>query len=287
VNGRSPQPYERTQTVTLLPWIFGGEEGPPLDDPAELFHEASKLYPSFAGRDTAGVRRLASSEQLQLSAVRGIKRHPQRDSVALPQAPLPDVPLGEAIRRRRTARSFAAEPLPLPAVAALLHAAYGVTHATRLADGSDGQPLRAVPSGGALYPLELYLLAQHVDGLEPGLYHYDPWRHALECLPRRAPHGPGELTAFPELLEPAGALLLVTAMFWRTRFKYALRGYRFALLEAGHLGQNVALAATALELAALPVGGVYDRRIEEVIGVDGVNESLVYVFALGTEGDDP
>lgn len=277
------RPYERTPTVALASWIFGSDDGPSLDDPAELFHEASKLYPTSAGRDTEGVRRLAASEELQVSAVRGIKRHPQLPAVPLPQPALPGLSLADAIRRRHTGRSFASDPLPLPALATLLHAGYGVTHSSSLADGSAGQPLRAVPSGGALYPLELYVLVQHVDGLEPGLYHYDPWRHALECLPRRASHPVSALTTYPELLEPAAALLLVTAMFWRTRFKYALRGYRFALLEAGHVGQNVALAATALRVAALPFGGVYDRRIEEILGVDGVNESLVYAFALGLE----
>lgn len=278
---------DRLQTATLASWIFGGPDGPPLDDPAELYHEASKIYPSFAGRDTGGVRLLESTPQLQLSAVRGVKRHPQRAAVALPPPRLPDVSLAQAVERRESRRTFADRPLPVAQLATVLHTAYGVTHATRLPGNRNGQPLRAVPSGGALYPLELYLLVQRVEGLERGLYHYDPWRHALECLPPGADHAVGDLTAYPELLEPSAALLVVTAVFWRTRFKYALRGYRFALLEAGHLGQNVALAATALELAALPVGGVYDRRIEEVIGVDGVNESLVYVFALGTEGDDP
>lgn len=278
--------YERIPTVALTSWIFGSDDGPPLDDPAETYHEASKLYPSTAGRDTEGVRRLASSDELQVSAVRGIKRHPQAEAVPLPPPALPELPLAEAIRHRRSGRSFADEPLSLVALATLLHAGYGVTHSSSLPDGRAGQPLRAVPSGGALYPLELYVLAQRVDGLAPGLFHYDPWRHALECLPRRAAHPVSSLTTYPELLEPAGALLLVTAMFWRTRFKYALRGYRFALLEAGHVGQNVALAATALGVAALPFGGVYDRRVEEILGVDGVNESLVYAFALGAEGPE-
>jgi SagB-type dehydrogenase family enzyme len=76
--------------------------------------------------------------------------------------------------------------------------------------------------------------------------------------------------------------VFVTAMFWRSRFKYGLRGYRFALLEAGHLGQNLLLAATALELASLPVGGVYDRRVDEFLSIDGVNESVVYAFSFGT-----
>lgn len=275
----------RTQTATLKSWIFGSDDGPPLDDPAEAYHEASKIYPSFAGRDTGGVRMLEATPQLQLSAVRGLKRHAHRPAVALPPAALPDVSFADTVRNRRSGRVFAAEALPLGELGTMLHTAYGVTHFSALPGGRRGQPLRAVPSGGALYPLELYVLAQRVDGLDSGLYHYDPWRHVLECLPTRAAHPAADLTAYPELLEPAGALILITAMFWRTRFKYALRGYRFALLEAGHVGQNLTLAATALKVAALPVGGIYDRRVEEVLGVDGVNESVVYVFAVGRSGE--
>lgn len=277
---------ERLQTAALTSWIYGSPDGPMLDDPAEAYHEASKIYPSFAGRDTSGVRLLESTPQLQLSAVRGVKRHPQRPVVALPPPRLPDVSLADVVQRRESLRTFADDPLALEQLAAVLHTGYGVTHATRLPGNRRGQPLRAVPSGGALYPLELYVLAQRVDGLGERLYHYDPWRHGLESLPVGADHAVGDLTAYPELLEPAAALIVVTAMFWRTRFKYALRGYRFALLEAGHVGQNIALAAAALEIAALPVGGVYDRRLEEVLGVDGVNESVVYVFALGRPGGD-
>ncbi len=274
-------PGERLQTATLKGWIFGSQGGPPLDDPAELYHEASKIYPSFAGRDTMGVRRLESSPQLQFSASRGLKRHRQYRAIPLPAPRLPDVRLAEVAARRESGREFAAEALPLGDLATVLHTAYGVTHSSRLPDGRRGQPLRAVPSGGALYPLELYVLAQDVQDLAAGLYHYDPWRHVLECLPRRAAHQPADLTAYPELLEPAGALVLITAVFWRTRFKYALRGYRFALLEAGHVGQNLQLATAALRLASVAVGGVYDRRVEDVLGVDGVNESLVYAFAVG------
>ena len=78
-----------------------------------------------------------------------------------------------------------------------------------------------------------------------------------------------------------GALFVVSAMFWRTRFKYGLRGYRFALLECGHLAQNLLLAATALDLAAVPLGGFYDRRVDQLLGLDGVNESALYMVAAG------
>ena len=281
------QALPRLQTAALKHWVYGSPAGPRLDDPAEAYHEASKIYPSCAARDTAGVRLLETTPQLQQSAVRAVKRHANRPALALPAPALPHVPLADAIRARRSGRSFAATELALADLATLLHAGYGVTHRSALPDGRYGQPLRAVPSGGALYPLELYVLAQRVEELDRGLWHYDPLRHVLERLPPRAPLESGNLSAYPELLEPAGAVVLVTAMFWRTRFKYALRGYRFALLEAGHVGQNLLLAAAALRLAAVPVGGVYDARVEQLLGVDGVDESLVYVLSVGrdTEGE--
>lgn len=274
------------QTAALKHWIYGAAAGPALDDPAEAYHEASKIYPSCAARDTGGLRLLETTPQLQHSVVRAVKRHVNRPALPLPAPRLPPLPLGEAILARSSDRSFSPAGLALAELATLLHAAYGVTHRSRLPDGRRGQPLRSVPSGGALYPLELYVLARHVLDADDGLYHYDPLRHVLERLPVRAPYGAAELTAYPELLEPAAAVVLVTAMFWRTRFKYALRGYRFALLEAGHLGQNLLLAAAALGLAAVPVGGVYDVRIERLLGVDGVDESLVYVLSIGKGADD-
>ena len=271
------------QTVRLSAWIYGSPEGPPLDDPAEEYHEASKIYPSFAGRDTGGIRRLESTPQLQLSAVRAVKRHSHRPALALPPPELPDVSFTTVLYRRRSGRSFTDADVAQRDLATVLHSAYGVTHLARLPDGRHGQPLRAVPSGGALYPLEIYVLVQRIDSTPAGLYHYDPLRHVLERLPLRAEAEVSRLTAYPELVGPAAAVVLVTAMFWRTRFKYALRGYRFALLEAGHLGQNLMLAAAALGLAIVPVGGVYDRRVEDLLGVDGVNESLVYAFSLGRD----
>jgi SagB-type dehydrogenase family enzyme len=159
----------------------------------------------------------------------------------------------------------------------LLHAAYGVTAA-----GSGGTRLRAVPSGGALYPLELYLLAAAVDGLGRGLYHFDPLEHDLERV--QGAEARERLLGsmiFRDVAEEAAAVVVVTAMFWRTRFKYGLRGYRFALLEAGHVVQNLLLAAGAYGLGAVPIGGFYDRLLASVLGVDGVDEAPVYAACVG------
>ena len=89
------------------------------------------------------------------------------------------------------------------------------------------------------------------------------------------------LSTYPEIVAACAAVIFVAAVFGRTRFKYGVRGYRFALLEAGHVGQNVLLAATAFGLGAVPLGGYYDRLTDDFLGLDGVNESTLYTIALG------
>jgi len=263
------------QTVRWVPWLYGGDE-PPLDDPAEAYHEASKVYPSTAGRDARGAALLQTSEEMRRSTGRAVRRWSQVAAVQLPPPALPRVPLAAALNARASERTFSEEPFALAELATLLWAAYGVSHE------SQDLPLRTAPSGGALYPLELYALVLRVEELAQGLYHYDPLRHVLEPLVEAVePARVDALTAYPELVSPAGAVLFVTALFWRSRFKYGLRGYRFVLLEAGHVGQNVLLAASALGAAAVPIGGVFDRRVEELLEVDGVDESLVYALSVG------
>ena len=88
-------------------------------------------------------------------------------------------------------------------------------------------------------------------------------------------------SALPGLLEQTAAVVFIGAVFWRTRFKYGQRGYRFALLEAGHVMQNLLLAATALEIPALPLGGFYDDRVDALLGLNGVDESALYGVVLG------
>jgi SagB-type dehydrogenase family enzyme len=243
-----------------------------LYDVAELYHEASKLYPALAERQTEGIVRLLRSDSLQQAAARPVKRNPQLPVTALPPPAPPEMSLWSALKTRRSSRDFPALPLRLATLATLLHAGYGATAPGR----------RAVPSGGALYPLELYVAASRVDGLAPSLLHFDPEAHALETLREGDVTAElGAASAAPGVLDGSAAAVLVSAVFWRSRFKYGLRGYRFALLEAGHLVQNIALAATALDVAALPLGGFYDDRLDELLGLDGVDESVVYAVVLG------
>ena len=262
----------RPKAAPLVRAELYGDGEPAIDDPAELFHEASKLQPALVHRQAAGLARLAASSDLQTAAARAVRRNPERTSYALPQ-PLPcALSLSDALDQRATRRNFAARPLGVAVLATLLDAAYGVRGSTR----------RTVPSGGALYPLEVLVAVRDVDEVPRGVHRYDAGLHALEEQALDDPWAALERACpFPDLLAGAACAFLLLAVFGRTRFKYGQRGYRFALLEAGHVAQNVVLAAAALDVAALPLGGYYDAQVDAVAGADGVEESVVYALVLG------
>jgi SagB-type dehydrogenase family enzyme len=251
--------------------------GAALDDPTEAYQEASRSYPGIVDPLVRGAQLLERSEELRASAARSVKRHRGAPTVALPRPNLGDLTLADALAARRSERSYGQRPLTLGEVASVLASAYGVSGAFR---GTE-QRLRVAPSGGALYPLELYVVVRSVEVLTPGVYHYDPLRHLLERLEPLDMDALRSATPYPELLCPSAAVVVVTAMFWRSRFKYGARAYRFTLLEAGHVAQNLLLSATALRLTAVPVGGFFDRRMDAVVGADGLYEASLYVLPIG------
>jgi SagB-type dehydrogenase family enzyme len=267
VTGSAPQ------TVGYAGWVYGADA---LDgDPAEELHEASRLYPDVIDTNVAGGALLQRSPDLQASAVRSVARRPGLPAVELPPPATLAMPLGEAISRRRSARAYGAEPLSLPELSSLLRSAYGVTGSLA------AQRLRAAPSGGALYPLELNVAATNVRGLQRAVYHFDPLRAVLERVRPLRRNELAGLTPYDELLVPAAAVTAVSAVFWRSRFKYGTRAYRFTLLEAGHVAQGYLLAATALGLAACPVGGFFDRKVDAFLGIDGLYEASLYLLPVG------
>lgn len=274
-------PAARPQTARWLEFVYGRRPDP--DDLAEAYHEASKLSSCQLARQMEGARRLDASPELRMSTLRAVKRHAGA-SIPLP-APAPLLqPLGDVIVRRRSQRAFDRAPIGLDVLAALLHAGYGVTGMFPAPGDGPALPLRAVPSGGALYPLELYAAVLQVGEVAPGLYHFDPLSPKLELVRTGVTaEDLGALSSYADVVSSCAVLVLVAAIFGRTRFKYGLRGYRFALLEAGHVAQNVILAATALGIASVPLGAFYDRRADAFLGLDGVNESTLYALALGPE----
>jgi SagB-type dehydrogenase family enzyme len=258
-----------TPTAEFASLVYG-PGGVPFDDPAETFHEASSLYPGVAPGRLLPLLELARNPALQATVARASFT---RDH--LPGTDLPSVAVGRArlcdvlvTRRSRTAPSPCS--ISRQELASILGAAY------RSRNGR-----RSVPSGGALYPLELYVVALDVERVGAGVHHYNPYRHRLELLGAAERADVAKALVEPELADNAAALIVVTGMFWRSRFKYGLRGYRFALLEAGHVMQNALLAAAALGVAARPLGGYYDRLLDGLVGADSLDEASVYALLLG------
>jgi nitroreductase len=205
------------QTARWLELVYGGP--PELHDPAESYHEASKVSPTQIGRQVAGAARLEATPDLQLSMGRAVRRLPLPE-LELPPPRRPDLPLWEAIARRRSCRRFGEEAIEARELAGILEAAYGVTHSLESKDRGEGLPLRAVPSGGALYPLELYVATLQVDGLAAGLYHFDPLRPSLAVVgDSLTADEVAVLSTYPEIVGECAAVIFVAAVFGRTRFK--------------------------------------------------------------------
>jgi SagB-type dehydrogenase family enzyme len=253
--------------------IVYGAGGVPLDDAAERFHEASRLYPNVAPPRLEVLDELNRGGELVRCSVRSSRTHDHRPGLELPPPRALRGRLGGLIACRRSASSDDLRPVQLQDLATVLAASYAASPRGR-------SFRRPVPSAGALYPLEVYVIAPAVTGVEPGVYHYDPFRHRLARLdPLRFADLRATLVD-RSIADVTAAVLVVTAVFWRSRLKYGSRGYRFALLEAGHLAQNALLAATELELAALPFGGFYDTLLDRLIGADGLDEATLHAVLL-------
>jgi len=141
---------------------------------------------------------------------------------------------------------------------------------------------RPAPSAGGLYPLEMYVAARSVDGLADGFYHYNVPRHELEPLPDAAPLDQlSDVLLVQPYVQSANVLVFLAAVFSRTLRRYGPRGYRYMLLEAGHVGQNLCLLAAELGLGTLCVGGFQDGMLNAHLGLDGRNEAVLYCVCAG------
>ena len=182
------------------------------------------------------------------------------------------VSLEETLTRRRTVRAFTPTPLPLPEVAQLLWATYGV------ADKRRG--VKTAPSAGALYPLDCYLATGEggVTGTEAGVYRYLPEDHALELQTsgdRRRAIARASLSQ--QWMAQAPCMVIITAAYDRTTGKYRERGIRYVHMEVGHAVENLLLQAVALGLGAGIVGAFDDDAVAETLGLPAGHRPLLVV----------
>lgn len=184
----------------------------------------------------------------------------------------------ELIKKRQSQRNFTRQPLSKNDISLLLKYSCGI-----IREKDNGQHSRAQPSGGARFPIEVYPIIFHSSKeLQAGVYHYNVKEHKLDVLLER------EFNDFEikELFnyswtKDAAIGIVMTAVFWRTQNKYGERGYRYTLLEAGHIGQNIYLISEALGIQCCAHGGTRDENIEKLLNIDGTTESVVYGLAIG------
>lgn len=182
------------------------------------------------------------------------------------------VSVEEAVWNRRSIRQYAAVPLEISEISQLLWAAQGLT-------GSSG--LRAAPSAGALYPLEIYITCGNVTGLPGGVYHYLPESHALETvLEREVLESLYRSSQSQSPVRDAAAVIIIAADFRRTTSKYGDRGIRYVHMEAGHASENIYLQAYTLGLGTVAIGAFDDNSVRSVLGLPPDHMPL-YLMPIG------
>jgi SagB-type dehydrogenase family enzyme len=179
----------------------------------------------------------------------------------------------EALLKRRSVRDYKPEPLSIAEVSQILWAAQGIT------DDIDG--LRTAPSAGALYPLEIYLVAANVKDLSAGLYKYNPQSHSIKKIfegDKRTEISNASLRQ--ESIESSSVLVIITAIYERTSVKYGKRTERYVNMEVGHVGQNIYLQAVPLGLGTVMIGAFEDDKLKKALDLPA-DEFPLAVYPLG------
>ena len=182
-----------------------------------------------------------------------------------------DANFWDTVLKRRSVRKYSPDlTLPLETLSALLWATQGIT-----AEAGDFQ-FRTVPSAGGLYPIETYVLARSVEGLQQGIYHFRPYAFDLELIKSGDfSRDLAQAALGQDMVAHAQATFIWTAVVERSKWKYRQRAYRYIYLDAGHIAQNLYLAGTASGLGICGIGALFDDAVNSLIGVDGIEETVV------------
>ena len=251
------------------------------------FHENTKYAPEKSMDDFLNIGMFRANPSTLLASMRSFKEyHVCKRRIQLPSMfeLLTDengVSFDETIMFRRSVRKYTGKSIPFRSFARMLVMSYGITGSVRYDNGEDLY-LRASPSAGGLYPLEVYIFVFCVDDLQPGLYHYNVRDNLLELIAERDFRTPLiPVMQDQPMVETCSALFCFTYMFERVLVKYRNRGMRFVYLDAGHLAQNISLVASAAGIGSCMIGGFNDYELEALLGVDGFYESAVYSLVVG------
>lgn len=231
----------------------------------------SKKYPFLLAMVTFCIM-----TEIVLSLAKGITQampEHESDTIRLPE-PVhdSDTSVEEALRKRRSNRSYKYMPLTRAEISQLLWAAQCITSQSGL---------RTAPSAGALYPLEMYVVAGNVEGLPDGVYKYSPHNHELTGLAEGDKRNKlCEAALGQTSVRNAAAVIVMSVVYERTTVKYGDRGLKYVHMESGHAAQNVFLQAVPLNLGAVVIGAFYDDKVKEVLEMPE-NEQPLYIMPVG------
>lgn len=267
---------------------------------AALYHFATQLEEAERTAGPLDVASLSvSSEEIAREVVsqRGAPppefHHREGQLVDLPEGQSEsDSGFFELLGRRRTVRGFdPSRPMSRDALATMLRWVFGAHGKTQLAPEVTLLH-KTSPSGGALHPIEVYPVVLRVEGLEPGIYHYDVEHHALRCLGRRSREALQELAIRSSrnqlYVGEAHALFILTARWRRNFWKYrhSSRTYSVILKDVGHLSQTFYLAAAELGLGAFYTGAILAAPLETVLSLQPEEEGVLGICGCGTPSSE-
>jgi SagB-type dehydrogenase family enzyme len=253
--------------------------------PSELYHENS----SVRRTDTLMYGRVNvfnSVKEIKQVVARGLPAYRGSPAVALkyPVAQLEN-PLDQVIRRRRSARGFRPTSVEPSTLGEVLYLSCGASFEGEDEDGVLWQ-FRNAPSAGALYAVDTYVLARDIAGIGPGAYLYRPSDHSLGLVANGDYSSKlEEATSLGAVAEAAAFCVALCGVMARAKVKYGERGYRFILLESGHIAQNLLLAATSRGLAGISVGGFVDDEVNALLRLDGCEQAVMYLVFIGYPGE--
>ncbi len=216
------------------------------------------------------------------------KNYPRFPKIKLPKPRLEPVNLKDVITQRSSERTFLKKPFYIRQISNLFFYSCGIVKRKKEINKSH----RAYPSGGRRYPVELYLAIFSQDEIEPnkntlksGLYHYNVLTHTLEEIlnEKRFPAWEEKLknTLHYDFAKKAGGIILMTCVKHRASIKYGNLAYKFALLEAGHIAQNIYLLSRTNGIGGCSLGAVNEKVIHELLDIDGTGECMLYALAIG------
>jgi SagB-type dehydrogenase family enzyme len=205
------------------------------------------------------------------------KSYPSSKTIQLPNLFQEEtINFARVLQKRKSIRSFSTQPMSKVDLAFLLWASTGIQRTEH------NYEFRTTPSAGALYPIETYITTNNVEELEKGIYHYNIKNHLLEEI-KLGNFGENFSHAAldQEMCADAAAIFIWTGVFGRSKWKYSQRAYRYIYLDAGHIAQNLALAATSINCGSCEVGAFFDDEINSLVAIDGTEESTICLSVVG------